>query len=197
MTIADEDELVRLEELAQIGLRQDAGVTGIAGALEAVQSERGEGVGGGDLVGDEEAAARTRYSHQLGEHELGPRHVMKRPERAREIERGVVERQVLGVALYEGDVAMVGGSFPAELEQLRDPVDADDLADDRREGKRKRARAGADVDRALVSAREDERMHDAGKRGGALVLARGDLRGRPCEAVRRRRRHGAPAGDCC
>src|SRR5581483_3536241 len=116
--------------------------------LEAVEGKRGERVGRSDLVDDEETPARARDAHELGENELRPRDVMERPERAREIEGAVVERQMLGVALDERHVPVVGGTFPRQLEQLGDPIDADDLAHDRREREGKRARAGTDVDRA-------------------------------------------------
>ena len=197
MAVTDEHEPIRLEELPQVDLRKNAGVTRIARALEAVEGERGERVGRSDLVDDEEAPARARDAHELGENELRPRDVMERPERAREIEGAVVERQMLGVALDERHVPVVDGTFPGQFQQLGDPVDADDLPHDRREREGERARAGTDVDRALVTARENERVHDAGECRGALVLVRGDLFGRAREPVRHRRPRGGLAMDSC
>ena len=92
---------------------------------------------------------------------------------------------------------MICRAFPREREQLGDPVDADDLPHDRREREGERAGARSDVDRALVTARENERVHDAGECGGALILARGDLLGRAREPVRHRRPRGGRATDWC
>src|SRR5256885_15151952 len=82
VAVTDEHEPIRLEELPQVDLRKNAGVTRVARALEAVEGKPGERVGRSDLVDDEDTAARTRDAHELGEDELRPRDVMKRPERA-------------------------------------------------------------------------------------------------------------------
>ena len=122
------------------------------------------------------------------------RDVVERPQRPGEVERSVLEREILRVALDERDV--VEGTARARVfEQLGDAVDADDLAHERRERERERAGSGADVECALVAAREHERAHDVGELAGARVLPCRDPVGGACEPVRRRRRHGGRATD--
>ena len=109
---------------------------------------------GCDLIVDEHAAARSSHARQLGDRRLGVRDVVQRPPRAGEVERAGLERQLGRVALDERDVrrCVAAGS----LQQLGDDVDADDLADERRQRERERSRARAAVDRTLVPGRSDE-----------------------------------------
>ena len=126
--------------------------------------------------------------------ELRPPDVMERPQRAREVERGILERQAGRVGL---DEPRVGGSALArELEQLGNAIDAHDLPHERRQRECERARAAADVDRPLVAFGQDERLHLLGQRGRARVLERGHALGGPRETVlSHRRRRAARAWD--
>jgi len=102
----------------------------VAGSLEAVDRKRVEGVDRRQLIDHEHPAARSGNPGELGDDEFGPPHVMERPERAGEIEGGILERQARCIGL---DELGVGGSAPPrELEQLGDTIDADDLAHERR-----------------------------------------------------------------
>ena len=103
----------------------------------------GERVDGRDLVDDEHDPAGTGDANELGQRELGPRNVVERSQRAAEVELAVGERQRRGIAFAELDVRFAGGALPCFVEQLRDDVDGDDLADERREREGERARAGA------------------------------------------------------
>ena len=128
-----------------------------------------------------------RDPRELGDDALGLRDVMERAVRAREVEGAVGKRQRRPVSLEKLGVRQ--GPRPGELEQLGHGVEPDDLAHERGEGERERARAGADVERSLVSAQLDEVAHLLREplRAGVLVL-RDALRGAG-ESVSRRR-HG-------
>ena len=99
------------------------------------------------MVGNEHRAARPQQPVHLGERELGSRDVVQRARRAGEIERAALVRQRGRVRLDELDVR--GRPLAALVDQLRDDVDADDLAHERRESDRERA--GADIERALLA----------------------------------------------
>ena len=124
--------------------------------------------------------------------------MVERPERAREVERRVAEREPRCIA--DDELGVGGRTFPRKLHELGDFVDADDLANERGQGKGERARAAADVDRALVAARQDERSHLCGEVGSPGVLVRRDLlRGsRETTLSHRRRRavHGRDRSRC-
>ncbi len=196
--LAEERKAVRLEELAQVALRQEPGVPGVAGALEAVERERLQRVGGRDLVDDEDAAAVPNHADELGQQTFGPGDVMERAERAAEVELAVAERKRQCVGLDEARVRR--GSSPSLLEQLLDAIDADDLANVRRERDRERSCAAAEVDRPLVAAGEHERVHALCELLGARVLQGGERVGGSSEAVvshRRRLAAHAPGPTRC
>src|SRR5206468_5620096 len=109
---------VRVEEAAEVRVRERPRVRRVAGPLEAVELERRERVGRRELVLDEDPAARYRHPGQLGYGELRPPHVVERPPRRREVEVAVLERQRGRVALDEGDV--LRRPPPSRLEQLGD-----------------------------------------------------------------------------
>ena len=106
----------------------------VAGALEAVELERGERVGRRDLVLHEDPAAGRCHARELGEHELRAPNVVEGAPRTGKVEVAIVERQGRGVALDEGRVL---GRPPARcVEQLRHEVDSHDRADERGERER-------------------------------------------------------------
>src|SRR2546423_1620309 len=121
---------------------------GVAGTLEAVELDRGERIDGRELVDDKHRAPRPQNPVRLGQHELGPRDVVQRARRRDEVEGGSVERERSCVALDELDVR--GCTLATLGKELGNEVDADDLADERSQRDRERARAGADVEGALV-----------------------------------------------
>ncbi len=93
------------------------------------------------------------------------------PEAADEIEVAVVERQRLAVAGHER--AVVGSVLARRGEVLLGGVDADHLADERRDRIRERARPAADVEHALVTAERSEQPRDLRReRGMSLGLER-------------------------
>ena len=189
---ADQDETVGLEELPEVALGQQARVTGVAGTLEAVDRDGLERVCGRDLVDHEHPPAETGDPHELGKDELGALDVVKGPERACEIERPVCKRKRGRVPLHEGGVR--GRTGARERDELGDAVDADHLSHERSERERECARSAADVERALVAARTQERADTLGELVRTVVLVRGKARGHAGEAVlSHRRRHVAPA----
>ena len=117
---------------------------------KAFELGRGERVDRRDLVDDEHAPAGDDDARELGDHQLGPRDVVQRPQRADEVERAELEGQLRRVALDERHVREPLRALPRLLEELRDDVDADDLAHVRRERERQRAGAAARVERPLV-----------------------------------------------
>ena len=124
---------------------------------------------GRDLVVHEDAASGLRDARQLGDRELRPADVVQRAPAAREVERAVLELERRRVPFEE---ARVGGRILARRrEQLGDEVDADDLADERREGECERARARSRVEHALVAAERREELRE-------LLSQRVDLRAR-------------------
>ena len=94
-----QDEPVRIEELAEVDIGQEPGVARVAGALEAVDWIGLQRIDGRELVDHEHLATRTGDAGELGEHELGAPNVVERPERAREIERCVLEREARRITL--------------------------------------------------------------------------------------------------
>ena len=82
----------------------------------------------------------------------------------------------------------------AQLEQLGNRVEPDDLSHERREGERQRAGARADVEGALVAGRPDEVAHLLRKPGRARVLPCRDAVGRAREPVSRRRHDARGSG---
>ena len=100
-------------------------------------------------------------------------HVVEREAREREVERRRLERQRKCVADLEARVRDPCGA--RDIGRLRDhrrrEVDADVLADVRRERLRKEPRPAADVEHALVAARRDR--PDVARDGLGLVHVRG------------------------
>ena len=184
MALAEQCEFVRREELPQLAVGEQTRVRGIACGLEFVERGSHRGVVRRELVDDEDAATGPRHPRKLGDDALGLRNVMERAVRAREVEGTVGKRQRSPVSLDELGVRK--GPRPRELEQLGYGVEPDDFAHERSEGERQRARAGADVEGALVSAQFDKTAHLLREplRAGVLVLR--DALGRPGEAVSRR-----------
>ena len=178
---AEERELVRLEELAQVAVRKEPRVPLVAGAFEPVDGERLEWICRRQLVDDEHSPAGPRHAGKLREDELGPRHVVQRPQGPGEVEGRIVEREPLGVAFDERRVRR--RALSGELEQLRNPVDADDVRDVRRERKRKCAGAATHVETMLAPRRQHERAHTLSELRSTGVLPRGDLRRRAREPV--------------
>ena len=156
--LAAQDEVVRIEEAAQIGVGEDARRRRIAGALELRQLDRCERVDRRDLVDDEDGPAGARDAHELGDEQLGPARVVQRAQRPGEIERERVEWQVLAVRHDDLDVRR--GIRACSLGELLVDLDRDDLAHARGKRERERARAGADVEHPLV-AREGEEVPSA------------------------------------
>ena len=101
---------------------------------------------------------------------------MQRARRRDQVEGGAVERQRGRVALDELDVR--GRTLATLGEELGNEVDADDLAHERRQRDRQRARAGADVEGPLVPGRRQQVGDSFARLRRAPVLLRGDERGR-------------------
>jgi hypothetical protein len=172
---ADEHQAVRLEERAEIAVGEQPRMRGVAGALEAVELERDERVDRRELIDHEQAAAAARHARHLGEHELGAVDVVQHCTLADEVERLSREAEVRDVALDELHVRVVLARVLAtEFEQLGDEIDADDVANVRRERERERTRAGADVEHDLVAARLDELRNALGQPGQAPQGRLGD-----------------------
>src|SRR5262249_7135468 len=133
----------------------------------------GLGIFGAELVDDENAAAGPHDPRELGDDEVRAVDVMERPQRSGEVEGGVVEVELAGVADDEGDIPG-DREAPRALDTLRVDLDRDDLAHVRRERERQRAEAAADVERPLVAARKDEVADPLRERGAAVELQRLD-----------------------
>ena len=178
--------------MSQVALGQQPGVAGVAGPLEPVDGERVEWVDGRNLVDHQRPPADPGHANELDDDELRSRHVMKRAKRPREIELAVRERQLGCIGLDERRV--LRRTLACEGEQLRHPVDADDLPHQRCKCQRERARSTADVESALGAARKDECSYLLGELVCALVLTRDEARGSSGEAVlSHRRRLSVPA----
>jgi hypothetical protein len=98
-----------------------------------------------------------------------------------EVERTVREGQRRPVSLHELRVRQ--GAFPRECEQLRNRIEPDDLAHERRQGEREGTGARADVEGALVPPRSGELSHLCREPRRPGVLPRGNTLGRASEAV--------------
>ena len=174
---AEQDEAVRLEELAEVDLGQQAGVARVTGPLEAVDRVRLERVDRRELVDHEHPAARAGDAGELGDHELRPPHVMERPERAGEVERGSVERQARRVALDE--LRRCAGARSRASSSSSGTRSTPTTS--RTSGARASASAPAPQPTSIARSspsRQDERLHALGQLGGARVLMRGDLAAR-------------------
>ena len=171
-----QDEVVGVEQATEIDVGENTRRRRIAGALEAVEFDRGQRIAGRELVDDEHRPARAQDSIHLGQHELGPRDVVQRARRRDEVEGGSVERERSCVALDELDVR--GRALATLGKELGNEVDADDLADERSQRDRERARAGADVEGALVPGQGQQVGDSFARLRRAPVLLRGDERGR-------------------
>ncbi len=99
----------------------------------------------------------------------------------REVELGARESQRFTVSCDEPGVRQ--RAVPRELEQLRDAVDPDHLAHERRERKRERAGSRTDVESSFVAARPDEVAYRLREPRRAVVLMRGETLCRVREAL--------------
>ena len=173
---------VDVEEPAQVDVCEDARRRRVAGVLEAVELDRDERVDGGELVDDEHRSARAQHAVHLGQHELGPRHVVERPRRADEVEGSGRKRERGRVRL---DVLDTGRRAQARLrEELGDDVDADDPRDERRQCDRDRAGAGAHVERALAAVEGEQAPEPLARRRRTQLLVLGEQLRRLCEPLR-------------
>ena len=148
-----------------------------------VKLDCGERVDGRELVGNEHRAARPQQPVHLGERELGSRDVVQRARRADEVERAALVRQRGRVRLDELDVR--GRPLAALFDQLRDDVDAGDLAHER--GARAIANAPApvpDIERALLARQRQQVAQPLLRRCRAAVLLLRDELSRFAEAFR-------------
>src|SRR5437762_13822077 len=98
--------------------------------------------------------------------------MVQRPQRPGQVERTEGEVELRNVALDEGHVRRSDGA-PA-LDQLRDELDRDDLANKRRQRESERAGAGARVEGALVAAEGQEVAQLHGQLAGSALLQRRD-----------------------
>src|SRR4051794_21678573 len=128
----------------------------VAGPLEPVDLQRLEWVGRRELIDDEQPAAPPGDPCELREHPLRMRDMVEGPQRCSEVERLVVERKGGRISLHELDVAELRRALATEREQLGNGVDADHLADDRRQGDREGSRRGSGVERTVAARREQE-----------------------------------------
>src|SRR5207244_7349210 len=96
-----QDELVRVEEAAEVGVGKRSRVRRITCALEAIEIESNERIDRCDLIVHEDSSARRGDARQLGDCPFGSGDVVERPARAREVECSRLERKLGGVALDE------------------------------------------------------------------------------------------------
>jgi hypothetical protein len=193
-SLAHELEVVRGEELAQLGVGEQATMRRIPRSLEGVERSSCSGIVGRELVDDEHLAAVAGHPRQLGHYAVGSGDVMERPVGAREVEGAVGEGQRRPVSLDELGVRKA--ALARELEQLGHRVEADDLAHERRQSERESAGAGAEVERAFFAGRRDEVGDLCREPLGAAVLMGGDTLGRAGESVSRRRHGGHARAGC-
>ena len=106
---------------------------------------------------------------------------MQCPRRAHEIEGAQLEGQRGRVGLDELDVR--GCPLAALREQLRDDVDADHLAHERRERDRERTRARADVERALLTGQRQQTAQVFLRRSSPTILLARDQPGSLAESL--------------
>ena len=132
-----------------------------------------------DLIDDEQRSARSGYPSQLGNHQLGARDVVERPQRPRQVEGRAGEIELLDVALDEGDVRRRHGA--TALDHLGDKLDRDHLADERRQREGQGARAGAGIECPLLSDRQNEVVHTGSELIGTPFLQRGEPVSGRCE----------------
>src|SRR4051812_26604594 len=101
---ADQDEAVRLEQVAEVDVGKGPRVRRVTRLLEAVEVERGEWIDRRNLIVDEHMTPRHGDPHELGDRRLRMGNVMQHAPCAGEIERAGLERKVRRIALDEGDV---------------------------------------------------------------------------------------------
>jgi hypothetical protein len=111
---------------------------------------------------------------------------MERAQRAGEVELAGFVGKMGRVRLDERHVPR--RPLAREREQLRHPVDADDVSYQRSERKSERACPAADVERVLVTSGADEGADPLGERARPLVLLYDVPRGRSSEPVLSHRR---------
>lgn len=154
---------------------------GVPDGFELVQQSGLGRIVGRELVDDEHAASSSRHPGELRNDEIGPRDVMERAVRAGEVEVTARERQRRPVSLDELGVRR--RALTSELEELRHPVEADDLSHEWRKGDRQRTGAGADVESTLGAVRPDEVAHLFREARRTGVLPRSDAFSRAGEAI--------------
>jgi hypothetical protein len=154
---AQQNELVRIEEAAEVGVGKRPRMRGIARAFKAVEVERGERIGRRDLVVDKNPPAGRSHARKLRDRTLRARDVMQGPARTREVEGPRLERQGRHVALDKGHVFRC--ALARTLQQLGDDVNADHVAHQRREGERERSGARPGIEGVLLAAWLDERAN--------------------------------------
>jgi hypothetical protein len=87
------------------------------------------------------------------------------------------------VASASDELDVRGRPLAALFDQLRDDVDADDLAHERRESDRERAGAGTDIERALLAGQRQQVAQPLLRRCRAAVLLLRDELSRLAEAL--------------
>ena len=172
ISFASDHEVVGVEVAADVRVGEQPRVRRVARALEAVELEAPRRVDVAELVGEQDPPAGPGDARDLGHDELRPADVVEHAQAADEVEVPVRERKRLRVSQHErAPVRRVLARGGREV--LLGGVDADDLADERRERVGERAGAAADVERALVTAERREQGLDPGlELGVALGLER-------------------------
>ena len=126
-----DDEVVRLEEGTDVAVGQQPCVTGVSEPLEAVVLDRADRIDvaeAGRRAGD--AAPRPSPARGTSNDELRPTHVMEHAQAADEVELAPAERQRCRISFDERGVRR--RALASCGKQLGRAVDADDLADVRR-----------------------------------------------------------------
>ncbi len=91
--VAPDDEVVGVEELADVGVGQESRVARISLPLEAVELEAAKRVDAAELVDDEDRPTRANDAGQLGHDQLGSTDVVQHAHAADDVERPVGKRQ--------------------------------------------------------------------------------------------------------
>src|SRR5450759_1538493 len=151
--LAKEGKPIHVEQPAHVMIGERPRVRGVAGPLEAIDLERAQGIGRSQLIDHEQAPVWPGDAHELGESSLGATEVMERADRTHDVETPRLERQREDVALDEADVRQTGSQLLRLGQELGHDVATDNLADERCQPERQRARPGARIENALVTAK--------------------------------------------
>jgi hypothetical protein len=135
----EENEVVRIEEPADVRDRAGAAGASVPHALETVHLETDERVDRPELIGDEDPAAGRVTRGELGDREARLADVVKNAVAAHEVERGVAERSCITSPSTRRTLAGAFGRPGVEVVGSR--VHAHHLGDVRRERERNGARA--------------------------------------------------------